>query len=54
MKVYRTQSEVKVVTSHKDKERQLCSSGEITFLPEVILSKRWFPQKNFGITERFS
>lgn len=37
--MYRTKSEAKMVTNHKDNKGQLFFSGEITFLSEVTLSK---------------
>lgn len=37
--MYRTKSESKMVTNHKDSRRQLCISAEITFLSEVTLTK---------------
>jgi len=47
--MYRAQPEAKMVTSHKANERQLCSSGEIIFLPEVILSRRQSSPRKISI-----
>lgn len=50
--MYMTKSEAKMVTNHKDNIGQLFSSGEITFLSEVTLSKiEDFSQHYFNIND---
>lgn len=40
MRMYRAQSEAKMVASHKDNEKQLFCPGEVIFLTEVIPRRR--------------